>query len=130
MLSQVLDIDMVQVDVSATVGPRVGLECHAAWAPDPSATVPGWKSLLDRLVGLGVCSERQRDAVAGWPGLTPLIHEGMVWPITASSAPLPPLAWGIVVRRISHLKISIDAHGVLEAKAYLLGQSWRAPSVR
>ncbi|HEX8691488.1 MAG TPA: hypothetical protein VF746_03540 [Longimicrobium sp.] len=62
-------------------------------------------AFLDHLVGAGLCTAQERDAMAAFPG--------------AAREQLPHELWkSLVVRRVNHVKLVFDA-GRVEAKAYL-----------
>lgn len=53
----------VQLDVSSTLGPQVGIEFYY---PSSPATDPRWHSLFDLLLGEGICTPAKRDQVTVW----------------------------------------------------------------
>ena len=119
-LTRSLDIGMLQLDVTETIGPGIGLESAIPGSLDPSATLPRVRSTVDRLLALGLCSERQGEAMTSWPGLTPYILDGMAWPITAQTSPMPAIAWRLALRRVSHVKLTLASGEPVRAKVYLV----------
>jgi hypothetical protein len=92
---------VVALDVHDAVAPRVGLEFILA---HPQAVrADRARTLLDHLVGLGLCTALHRDAALAWP---------------SSRSPYD-VFMGQPARTISHVKIVCSADGSLGAKCYL-----------
>ena len=87
----------LQLDLKANQ--KLGFEIQRDSSP---RAAPAWRSLLDQLVGRGLCSSAERDALLHWPG-------------TTRERADPRL----LCRQLSHLKVSLDVEGNLDAKAYL-----------
>lgn len=104
--------------------PRAGIECFIrpwAWL----ASRGRWSDLVDTLRETGLCLAEKGDGVLAFGGLTP-IHDPRLWPPDlALGGPSHP-RFGLA-RSINHLKITIEAQGGLEAKAYVSVRPCRSP---
>jgi hypothetical protein len=113
----------LQVDVSGTLGPRIGVEFH----PGKSEI---WAGLLKQLVMRHLCSAEKAVALASWqrapaelqlPG-SAANYSGLVPDDPAR------LGEGLPVRLLSHAKLSYQPDGNQDAKVYLYaGFLWRRP---
>jgi len=93
----------LEFDVASRVGPKLGV----VFAPRDEI---GWRSLLEALVARGLCAPAKRDALLSWPGEVESTIAGRRW---------------IVLRTLSHVKISHARGAELEAKAYVTGSPCR-----
>jgi hypothetical protein len=110
----------LQVDVTDTLGPRIGIEYHA----DRAET---WMGLLSRLAAHRLCTVERAVALAGWQRAPSEINETNR---TAYSSVIPRdptrLGDGLPVRLLSHAKLSFMPKGRPAAKIYLYaGFLWR-----
>jgi hypothetical protein len=94
---------MVRLQLDLKEDPKLGFEIVRN--PAPLATAE-WKSLLDALVGRGLCSAEESEALLRWPGSSRHRLDDTSWPMS-------------LCRQLSHLKISVDVQGRMGAKAYL-----------
>ncbi len=114
------------LDVSATVLPKVGVECHLSESLY-EADSERWALLLQRLVEQGLCLPAKRDALLGWLGHTHTRShpESLPGNLRALSARVGPDALPVFLRRINHLKLVLQPGQPPEAKAYFaLIQRW------
>jgi hypothetical protein len=110
----------LQVDVSETLGPRIGIEFHASRAQD-------WAALLKRLTICRLCTVERAIALAGWQHAPNELEEGGTADFT-NQIPhdAAQLREGLPVRLLSHVKLSFTPDSGLEAKVYLYaGFMWR-----
>ncbi|RKG66374.1 hypothetical protein D7W79_36670 [Corallococcus exercitus] len=113
------------IDVSASVLPRVGVECQMAEGME--AETERWTLLLERLVERGLCLPAKRDALLDWLGHTHSRAHPELFPeaLLALGRTLDPEAVATFVRRISHIKLVHTPGQPPEAKAYLgFLQAW------
>jgi hypothetical protein len=97
--------------------PRVGLECFFT---QKQGVDPRWRPLLERLVGAGLGSSEQAQALLSWPGIITPADPAPAWPdaLLVASLSMPVHEVGLVERRLSHAKITIGAGEPERAKAY------------
>ncbi len=96
----------LHLDVGAqSVFPHIGIEPNytaGCWTRQPH-TEPRWHSLLAELLGLGLATPEQRDALLGWTG-----HQRLqLGPRTL-----------LLLRGLSHVKVVLRPHGEILAKVY------------
>ncbi|HLZ61376.1 MAG TPA: hypothetical protein VKR06_30890 [Ktedonosporobacter sp.] len=105
-----LDIVALVIDVSASIYPKIGLECFL------NRHDVRWQTLLDHLVKQGLCLPDKRDFLAPYPA-TKVCQLGEQLSLTRQG--------------LSHIKISYHPEQTttqLEAKAYLAHQPiWLSP---
>ena len=102
------------VDVGASVGPKIGLECFLDERLHPRPD-PRWPAMLEQLVAAGLCTHDKRDALLSWPGGQRTSQ--FLWP-------------SVFLRRLNHLKLVYAPGRPLEAKAYLAAdQVWLGSDV-
>lgn len=97
-------------DIDANIATRIGLEsfitCEPIWRSDSR-----WVFFLDFLVNRGWCTPEKAAAFLEWPGLI--------------DASLPGENWSCQVSKFfSHIKISLNDEGSVDAKGYC-GFIWR-----
>ncbi|MCA1992793.1 MAG: class I SAM-dependent methyltransferase, partial [Coleofasciculus sp. S288] len=123
-LSKFVSSLVLSFDVSDTIHPKIGLECHLEKQPRSD---PSWELLLDYLVTRGLCTPSKQNALLAWPGLSQKADYPEVWPSN--------LIWGDLVfgskafsvfwRTIHEIKIVYQPGRPLLAKAYLaFGHDW------
>ncbi|MEO8333854.1 MAG: hypothetical protein ABI664_02705, partial [bacterium] len=100
-------VGMLHIDVGATVQPRIGLEYSLLARPQYSRQIAE-HGFLDYLVDRGLSDAEKRAHLGEWLGYSIETFPHEIWK-------------SVAVRRINHVKIVYDAHGIVEAKAYLLG---------
>jgi hypothetical protein len=84
-----------------------------------------WCELLERLVDLGACSVKKRDALLEWPGAVTLPREQRPSAIRWGDRLLAGRTVSLFWRRVNHIKVTPEADGAVSAKAYLaFGHSW------
>jgi hypothetical protein len=109
---------IVAFDFTPELQPRIGFEAVLDLPPEIE---PRWPALLEHLVGEGVCTPEKRDALQHFPARLHPEDEDQPWPaswlVAALSSPAQYLPW--VERRVSHVKLTLEADGSLAAKAYL-----------
>jgi hypothetical protein len=93
----------LQIDVSASVGRRIGVELSPALS---KKTGDEWGTIGDRLQTFGLCAREQAEALERWPGTGAPVAVAGRWPSQA-------------VRLISHVKIVLEPPRPIEAKVYL-----------
>ena len=125
-LTGLVDYTWLDLDVSDTVHPAIGLECYFERHRQP-AREPRWAVFLDALVRAGLCTSDKRDALLEYPGR---IDEdtSQSWPSALGRASeLLGGRWrSTFVRTLHHVKLVHRPGGTLEAKAYLAAHHhWR-----
>jgi hypothetical protein len=111
----------LQVDVTDTVGPRVGIEFHANRAE-------AWAGLLKRLTARRLCTVERAIALAGWQQAPAELQEPEKKALYAATIPeaAETVGQALPVRLLSHAKVSFLPGDDLEAKIYLYaGFQWR-----
>jgi hypothetical protein len=83
---------------------KVGIEFGIPQEHAPTSD-PRWEMILDFLVRQGWCRKEKRDGLLAWPK-----------PLTFMSREAGPI---LLRRFISHVKLSLDSRGRVEAKAYM-----------
>jgi len=100
----------VAVDLSvsaAGLDERIGLECYMEWLKDDPQQ---WVPLLDQLEAERLLLPAKREGLLAFPGVTPFARE------ERHSA---GVTYTNLFRRIHHLKLTVGAAGIEQAKAYL-----------
>ncbi len=113
LLPLIADCDRFHLsfDIGDTIDPAVGLEASFRRLPHRE---PGWKRMVDRLVGSGLCAAEKAEALWRWPGWSSPATDRGAWP-EAYSQP------GVFMARcLSHIKLVSRPGEAPEAKAYLL----------
>jgi hypothetical protein len=119
------DLVVVCLDVVGDVLPRIGLEVFFA---QKHGVDPRWAPLLDGLVALGVASPVKADALRRWPGglLPPQLPDA--WPdsLIVEGLAKPANTFGVIERRLSHIKLTWAPGVPVSAKAYFgAGHVWQ-----
>lgn len=126
-LFEQVDNVTLALDVGARILPRLGLECSF---DKELYDEPRWALFLDRLVALGLCTRAKRDALLNWPGMSNPPDTLTLWPdhLIVRSLLQTPERFGVLGRRLSHIKFVYQAGASLEAKAYFgFGHLWKGP---
>jgi len=113
----------LQIDVTETLGPRIGVEFHASKAE-------AWAGLLKRMTAYRLCSAERAIALASWQRAPDELQGPQGTAPYTSDIPddAARLSEGLPVRLLSHTKLSFQPDGSLEAKIYLYaGFLWRRP---
>lgn len=105
------------LDVGSRIYPGIGLE---GFLEDQPAGETRWASLLDDLVGRGLCAPDKRAALLTWPGYTDPATSPSPWPgnLIVQSLLDKPDRFIAVGRQLSHVKIACQPAQPLEAKGY------------
>jgi hypothetical protein len=130
-LSGFVDYLTLDLDVGATVQPKIGLECYFTGFRQPE-TEPRWRIFLEELVARGLCLPTKRDALLAYSGESSEQTDPERWPadLLRVSRFLGQRTTSALFRALHHVKISYqpgrtDASPALEAKAYLaVFQRW------
>ena len=102
--------------------PRVGVEIFPGPLLDE---VPRWRTRLDDLVAVDLCTPEKRDALLGWPGYTEPGQDPWPAALLAESLLRSPTDFSVLGRRLHHLKLVCAPGRPIEAKAYLgFGPLW------
>lgn len=101
----------LSIDVGDGILPRIGIEGSFSRLPNWE---PGWKSLLDRLVGRSLCRPEERDAALAWKGSDTFWTAPAAWPVEAVGP------GGFCFRKLSHVKVVCRPDRRREAKLYLM----------
>ena len=112
------------LDVVGDVLPRAGLECFFA---QKHGVDPRWAPLLDRLVVLGLATASKAEALLRWPGRITPPDTPTAWPADLIVAGLqqPVNVFGVIDRRLSHVKLTCSPAAPVTAKAYFgFGHVW------
>ena len=108
----------VDLDVTNTVLPRIGLECSISDGPTGRAKVG---ALLGQLVSQGHCTEEKMRAIGDWLGYCSERTDRGSWPahLLKASERLGPGVASAFARTLNHIKLSYEPDGTVTAKAYL-----------
>jgi hypothetical protein len=111
------DYVWLDLDVEATLAPKLGLEC--VFHPGPAQA--GWPAVFAYLAERGLCQADKSAAVLAYPGTLAADAAGAAWPapLREAAAVLGPLSYRRLVREISHVKLVFETGEPLEAKVYL-----------
>jgi hypothetical protein len=112
----------LQIDVTETLGPRVGVELHASKAD-------AWAGLLRRMTAHRLCTAERALALASWQRAPAELQGPQGMAPYASDIPddMARLGEALPVRLLSHAKLSFLPDNSLEAKIYLYaGFVWRS----
>jgi hypothetical protein len=124
VLLEYADVLTLCLDVAGGRVVHLGLE---SFFSDNRGLRPRWRPLLERLASLGLSSLENADAIVRWPGtLTPLSSPGP-WPedLIVQSLTRPENEFGVLERRLSHLKLSFAPDLPVSAKLYFgYGHVW------
>ena len=120
-LVDVSDRVVVAIDVGYDVMPGIGFEI---FLDEPVRREPRWSLLFDHLEQEGLCRSEQREQLLNACGVSYPTDSQQDWPAAWIVAALraPPSVVPCFERRISHLKLNIDADGHRTAKAYFAAQ--------
>jgi hypothetical protein len=105
----------LDIDVEEAVAPAVGVEYDFFSEVPRGGRVPRYATLLERAVAVSACLPEKRDAVLAWPGVAPHRFSAGSWEQSGGGIRLST----VLVRRLSHVKLSCAPGRPLEAKAYL-----------
>ncbi|MDQ6945873.1 MAG: terpene cyclase/mutase family protein [Actinomycetota bacterium] len=122
------DLVVLCLDVVGDLLPRAGLECFFA---QKHGVDPRWAPLLGRLVALGLATAEKTDALLRWPGSITPPEATAEWPddLIVASLLRPVNVFGVIDRRLSHVKLSWAATAPVSAKAYFgFGHLWTGTS--
>jgi hypothetical protein len=104
-----IDQFYLNIDILASVCPKIGIECHFGREED-SLAARSWRDFLDFVTGKGWCLPEKSAGLLQWPGRN-LFQAGIdSWPWT-------------VERFLNHMKLTYDPASGVEAKAYF-GLVW------
>jgi hypothetical protein len=108
-LDPLLHTMAIDLDLTAEgVAKRIGLECYMDWSNEQSDQ---WLPLLDYTEHLNLCVPSKCSGILEFPG-----HKGS---FTNQPQQCRGIVYPMLIRNIHHLKFSILADRILEAKAYL-----------
>ena len=123
-LSEFVDSIALSFDISDTIEPRIGLECHLSKQLRVDSR---WQSFLEELVAWRLCTSTKKDAVLAWPGLSQKSDSPESWPQNLSRGDifLKTQMLSFFWRNIYGIKIVYHPSQPLAAKAYLaFGHEW------
>jgi squalene-hopene/tetraprenyl-beta-curcumene cyclase len=108
---------VVCLDVVGDLLPSVGLECFFT---QKRGLDPRWAPLLKRLAALGVSAPEKAETLLAWPGSITPPEASAPWPddLIAQSLTQPAGRFGMIERRLSHVKLTWAAGKPVSAKAY------------
>ena len=105
--------------------PGIGIEC---FFDQKRGIDPRWRPLFGHLASVGLASAERVEALVRWPiVLTPA---DVPWPedLIVRSLTQPATVFGVIERRLSHVKLALDHDGHTTAKAYFgAGHVWQRP---
>jgi hypothetical protein len=118
--SRMSDYVWLNVDVGVSVHPRIGLEFYF-FRPAHADGAAHWHTILDRMVHVGLCTPKKRDALLAYPGSSPVDVQSDLWPdhVGVVFNALRPLGLTGMLRDLHHLKFVYEPDGSIQAKAYL-----------
>jgi hypothetical protein len=114
------------LDLGHEIGPRLGLECGVA--RERRLAAGGWPTLLSFLQERGLLGHEIGAALLSFVGISSPPAGCGPWPAALRSASdlLGGRYQSVIVRDLSHVKLSVVAGGRVEAKAYgYAGYAWR-----
>jgi hypothetical protein len=120
----------LDIDVTTSVLPKVGLECYLRRDDRPQAQ--RWAPFLDFLVKGSIALQPKCEALLRYPGLTYIRLDRTHWPVALrwASEFLGPAAVSVFRRGINHVKLVLEPDHPLEAKAYLsVNHTWVTPDL-
>jgi hypothetical protein len=120
----------LDLDMSTSVLPKVGLECYLI--RDDGAQAQRWSPFLDSLVEGGIALEPKCRALLDYPGLADFRRDGARWPaaLRRTSELLGSAAISVFWRGIHHVKLVLEPGQPAEAKAYLsVNHRWVTPDL-
>ena len=121
----------VDLDVTDSIAPRVGLRCYPADYAEPGRQVR-WEALLRSLVEWGLCTSEKCDAVLAFPGCIDERTAGSFWPASLHRAAvlIGPRLSSLFVRSIHHVsKLTRQPGEAPTAKVYLsVDHHWYSPT--
>lgn len=106
-----------QVDLGATVWPKIGVEIFFAGGHAQRHLAA--ERLLERWTREGLSSAAKAEAVLAWDGTVREKQAGANWPVHLRGARLADGGFPFLSTTINHLKLTLGPDGALEAKAYL-----------
>lgn len=111
---------VLNIDVGAGIGPRVGLELKM----ERQYFIRYKKSiewLLQTIVAEGWCTSQKREAFLAYPGLMQPQAGSREWPEALVSPPDPLMvkSTSVIQRDLSHIKLVYEPEDRIEAKLYL-----------
>ena len=106
------------LDVGASVGSRLGLECVVR---ERSVPGPRQTALLNLLVELDCCTAAERDALVAWPRVIGPPQSRAPWPAALIVTDIARPANGLcgISSALNHVKLEVVDEEPLRAKAYL-----------
>jgi hypothetical protein len=129
-LEGMVDRLALDLDVTRSVLPKIGLECYLSW--NDGARGQGWSRFLDFLVDSDIALEPKCKALLCYPGLLDFRVDGARWPASLRRASefFGSAAISVFLRSIHHVKLVVEPGQPIEAKAYLAARHmWITPEV-
>lgn len=120
-----VDLD---IDLSPTVGPKIGLECSFGADRNTPTRLAGF---LDALVAGGLCLPTKREGLMAWSGGFHERSNPAHWPpdLRRRSAQAQVPTVSMFMRWVYHVKLVYMPQHPLQAKAYLaVRQAWITPA--
>jgi hypothetical protein len=113
------------IDLGDGVGPRLGLECPISL--EQRLAAGGWSTLLSFVQQRGLFGHEMQSALLSYVGVSyPRAHGPWPRALRSASGLLDGRYQPVIVRDLSHVKISVVAGGRDDAKAYgYAGYAWR-----
>lgn len=118
----------VCLDVGATVFPQIAFECAAKRIGDSH----DWSGFLECLVERGWCLPEKKEALLQWPGFITPANSEVRWPASLIRASLlkPVDQFTVLERQMSHIKLTLQPEGSVQAKGYFgYIHQWQQPNV-
>lgn len=111
----------VCLDIGQGIEPSLGLECGVDWSLKRDDGDNQIDQILKKLETSELCNKNDSSVVREWGGILTPRESYADWPFSLAVESLlaPPSKLPIVVRRVSHIKLSLDTSGEVRAKAYL-----------
>jgi hypothetical protein len=125
-LGSAVDRIKLCVDIADGVSPHLGLECSLSVAR--SLSMHSWATLLDFLSERGLCQSQLYPRLLSYPGVMSIRDAEDRWPssLRTASQLLGSRYTSLIVRNISHVKLSVLPGLQVGAKVYLYaGYVWR-----
>ena len=106
----------VCLDVGQHIYPRIGLECIFLQQPPHESR---WATFFDYLIEHGLCEPQKKETLLNWPGQNSPMNSSWPESLIAASLLESKERFTVFERRLSHVKVTWQPQGQLEAKAYL-----------
>lgn len=120
----------LDMDVTESVQPKIGLECYLS--RDDRSQAQRWLPFLDLLVNGDIALEPKCRTLLEYPGIVDVRRDGARWPASLRQASelVGSAAISVFRRGIHHVKLVVEPGRPIEAKAYIsVKHIWITPEL-